>query len=109
MTIFNRKFQDPRGPLYRKMSFTERYETEIIMGAGFSIVLSIFAIAALSVPATVAAVIQMMNPAEWHDALQPIPLCPNCDMEVYVDEDGIIVECPFCGETEGYSANWEDS
>lgn len=28
--------------------------------------------------------------------------CPNCGLEVYVDDDGVIIEpCPFCGECEG--------
>lgn len=33
--------------------------------------------------------------------------CPNCGLEVYTDEDGVIIECPNCGECEGDQANVE--
>lgn len=52
-----RRFNDPRGPLYRKMSFTERYETELIFWSGIFIIALVFLVALATITPTIASVI----------------------------------------------------
>lgn len=52
-----RRYTDPRGPLYRKMTFGEKYETEIIFFTGVFIIALLFLVALACVTPTVASVI----------------------------------------------------
>lgn len=53
-TLFTKKYSDPRGPLYKKMSFSQRYETEIIFFSCVFMVALVFLVALASITPTIA-------------------------------------------------------
>lgn len=52
-----RKYNDPRGPLYKKMTFTQRYETEILCVSCVVIVSLLFIAAFANIHPTIEMVI----------------------------------------------------
>lgn len=52
-----RKYRDPRGPLYRRMTFTERYSTELMIMLGLFSIFVLFLLMMWSIPSTIASVV----------------------------------------------------